>query len=105
MTPQRKLKLLLIQQFVAVSVVVLAIALMNVFHDYGTAAALVLLIGSSRLAKRMDNPLKHTDVRLSSSQKHIYFGAGVAYFLAVSGWLVGFAITHSRPPVWAVVGL
>jgi hypothetical protein len=105
MTPQRKLKLLLIQQFLTVSLFVLAIALVILFSDYGTFAALALVIGSNRLAKRIDNPLKHTDVRLTPSQKHIYFGAAVAYFLAVSGWLLRFAITHSRPPVWALFGL
>jgi hypothetical protein len=105
MTPQRKLKLLLIHQFVAVGVVVLAIVLVSLFHDYGAAGAVVLLITTGRLTKRIRNPLKDTDVRLTYPPKHIYFSAGLAYFLVINSWLVWFAVTHSTPAVWAVVGL
>ncbi|PYJ26188.1 MAG: hypothetical protein DMF24_03465 [Verrucomicrobia bacterium] len=105
MTPERKLRLLLIHQFVTVGVAVLAIVLVNLFYNYGGAAAVVLLITTGRLAKRIDNPLKDTDVRLTPSQKHIYFGTGLGYFVVISGWLVWFAVTHSTPAVWALVGL
>ena len=116
MTPQRKLKLLLLQQFLAVAILVLAIMLAAALPNYGPIAALLLLIAASRFAKYIDKPLKNTDVRLTRSQKHIYFGAAVFYFFALVGGVVWFSmmgsvplgdilwlsLTHSRAPSWVL---
>ena len=108
--------LLLLQQFLAVGILVLAIVIGATSQTYGPIAALLLLIAATRLAKYVDKPLKDTPVRLTPSQKHIYFGAALFYFFALVGGVFWFSmtdsspvgsvlwlsLTHSRAPIWVL---
>jgi hypothetical protein len=105
MTPQGKLKLLLVRQFVYVVVILTAVALPVVWPDVGIFAAIALLIAVGRLGRPVERTLRETDVRLTRTQKHIYFGTGLVYFLAVVSVILSYAVHHSTRPVWSLTGL
>ena len=48
MTPEGKLRLLLVRQFMCIAVVAIAFALVLIFHDYGGVGAILLLIVATR---------------------------------------------------------
>ena len=105
MTPQAKLKLLLIRQFAYAVLLVLVFAISMGFPSYGTLVAILLLVAARRLSRGVERTLRETDVRLTLPQKHIYFGAGLAYFFAAVGLILWYAVGHSSPPVWSLAGL
>lgn len=105
MTPQGKLKLLLVRQFVYVVVILTAVALPVVWPDVGIFAAIALLIAVGRLGRPVERTLRETDVRLTRTQKHIYFGMGLVYFFAAVGVILSYAVHHSIRPVWSLTGL
>src|ERR1700757_3365147 len=104
MTPQGKLKLLLVRQFVYVVLILTVVAVPFVFSHVGTFVAIALLIAVGRLSRPVERTLSETDVRLTRTQKHIYFGAGLVYFLAVVSVILWYATRHSSPPVWSLAG-
>ena len=99
------MRLLLVRQFVCIAVVAIAFALVLIFHDYGGVGAILLLIVATRLSKGVEKTLRETDVRLTRPQKHIYFGAGLVYFVAIVGAVLWYALRHSSPPVWSLTSL
>lgn len=105
MTPQGKLKLLLVRQFVYVVVVLTAVALPVVWPDVGIFAAIALLIAVGRFGRPVERTLRETEVRLTRTQKHIYFGTGLVYFFAVVSIILCYAVHHSTRPVWSLTGL
>jgi hypothetical protein len=104
-TPQGKLKLLLVRQFVYVVVVLTAVALPVVWPDVGIFAAIALLIAVGRFGRPVERTLRETEVRLTRTQKHIYFGTGLVYFFAVVSIILCYAVHHSTRPVWSLTGL
>jgi hypothetical protein len=104
-TPQGKLKLLLVRQFVYVVVVLTAVALSVVWPDVGIFAAIALLIAVGRFGRPVERTLRETEVRLTRTQKHIYFGTGLVYFFAVVSIILCYAVHHSTRPVWSLTGL
>ena len=105
MTQEVKLKLLLIRQFAYALLLVLAFAIAIGFPNYGVLIAILLLIAASRLSRGVERTLRETDVRLTLSQKHVYFGAGLVYFFAAVGLILSYLIGHSSPPVWSLAAL
>jgi hypothetical protein len=105
MTPQGKLKLLLIRQFAYAVLLVLVFTIAIGFPDYGVLIAILLLIAARRLSRGVERTLRETDVRLTLPQKHIYFGAGLVYFFAAVVLMLWYAVGHSSPPVWSLAGL
>jgi hypothetical protein len=105
MTPQDKLKVLLVRQFVYAVVIITVVAIAVVFPDVAAFVAIALLIAVGRLGRPVERTLRETDVRLTRKQKHIYFGAGLVYFFAVVGVILWYAVRHSSPPVWSLAGL
>ena len=105
MTPQGKLKLLLVRQFAYAVLTVLVFAVAMGFPDYGALIAIVLLIAARRLSRGVERTLRETDARLTLSQKHIYFGAGLVYFFAAVALILWYAVGHSSPPVWSLASL
>ena len=105
MTQEAKLKLLLIRQFAYALLLVLVFAIAIGFPNYGVLIAILLLIAASRLSRGVERTLRETDVRLTLSQKHVYFGAGLVYFFAAVGLILWYAIGHSFPPVWSLAAL
>jgi len=104
MTPQGKLKLLLVRQFVYAVVIITVVAIPVVFPDIGIFIAIALLIAVGKLGRPVERTLRETDVRLTRKQKHIYFAAGVVYFFAVVALILWYALRHSSPPVWSLSG-
>ena len=105
MTPQDKLKLLLVRQFGYVVVIVTVIAVPVIFPNVGIFVAIALLIAVGRLGRSVERTLRETDVRLTRTQKHIYFAAGLVYFFAVVAVILWYVVHHSSPPVWSLTGL
>ena len=105
MTPQDKLRLLLVRQFVYAAVILTVVAVPVVFSNIGTFIAIDLLIAVGRLSRPVEQTLRETDVRLTRTQKHIYFATGLVYFFAVVSVIIWYAVHHSTQPVWLLAGL
>ena len=76
-----------------------------VFRNVGTFVAIALLIAVNRLGRPVERTLRETNVRLTHTQKHIYFGAGLVYFFGVVAVILWYAVRRSSPPIWSLTGL
>ena len=105
MNTSEKLRFLLIRQFVY-SAILTAMVAASFAGILGSLLACGIGIAfMRRLMPRWEKKLRETDVRLSRSQKHVYFGVGMIYFCVVFGALLVAAIRHSSPQAWCVAGL
>jgi|ERR1700736_4802144 len=106
MTSSEKLRFLLIRQFVYFGATIGMLALMLMRNQLTFLFALLLSIGLIRFVMpRWEKNLRESEVRLTTGQKHIYFGVGMIYFFAVFGALLAWALRHSSPPAWAAASL
>jgi uncharacterized membrane protein len=106
MNSSEKLRFLLIRQFVYFGTTIGVLALMLMRSQVAFMLGLLLGVALIRFVMpRWERKLREADVRLTSHQRHIYFGVGMIYFLAVFGALLAWAIRHSSPPAWAGAGL
>jgi len=63
-----------------------------------------LMLGLQRLTKAKEKALKEANVRLTRSHKHIYFAAGVIYFLLVVAVLLLVCIVDPSARSWTMAG-